>query len=212
MRFTVKLLRLKLLIFKGSCVKSRVEGGWGKNGDGEVGKEEGLKGGRQSKWKETLDHGCNKKELEKEAERKRRAKCPAAVIRFHLNPWTLNDLLWVETACQRCVCAIMCVRTTEKEKESVSMLTSAVKTLVSPPQHPSVLHPALFTPHLFPYILPPPGHCVTRMASYSSTYFSLSACSFFTGLLCLIWLVYSQRVCHSVVSLTGLPFSPFYVS
>ena len=51
-------------------------------------KEDGLSrrgGGRQSKWKEMLDHDCNKKAAEKEPER-RRAIRPAAVIRFHLNP------------------------------------------------------------------------------------------------------------------------------
>ncbi len=42
---------------------------------------ETVDGGRQSKWKEMLDHDCNEEEPAR-----RRAIRLAAVIRFHLNP------------------------------------------------------------------------------------------------------------------------------
>lgn len=45
MQCTAKLLRLKLLIFKGSRVESRAEGQLRKKGEGEVGKEDGLRWG-----------------------------------------------------------------------------------------------------------------------------------------------------------------------
>lgn len=112
---------------------------------------------RGSKWRKMLDHDCNKKE--RGPERRRRAIRPATVIRFHLNLWTLNDFPWVETACQRCVCVSVCVCVCKRKTKRVCpRLHQQFKPLISPPQHPSVLHPVLFTPHLFSSISPPPGH------------------------------------------------------
>lgn len=57
------------------------------------------------------------------------------------------------------MCAIACVCARGRKKKGVCpRLHQQFKPLISPPQHPSVLHPVLFTPHLFPSIPPPPGH------------------------------------------------------
>lgn len=184
-----------------------------------------------------LDHDYNKKQKEKEPERRGPIR-PAAVIRFHLNPWTLNDFPWVETACQRCVCdsAGLCARAWERERKRVCpRLHQQFKPLISPPQHPSVLHPVLFTPHLFPSISPPPGHHPTvspgqlfTLPGWRSQHLFLSVCLqlfcwalvsqsasqsvILLWLICLdSWLAVSQSASRSLrqsVSLTGLPVSP----
>lgn len=125
---------------------------------------------RGSKWRKMLDHDCNKKERGPER-RRRRAIRPATVIRFHLNLWTLNDFPWVETACQRCVCVSVCVRVQEKDKESVSTLTSAVQTPHFTASAPLSIAPcSLYAPSLFFYFAStrPPPRCVARTAIYSS--------------------------------------------
>lgn len=127
---------------------------------------------RGSKWRKMLDHDCNKKERGPERRRRRRrAIRPATVIRFHLNLWTLNDFPWVETACQRCVCVSVCVRVQEKDKESVSTLTSAVQTPHFTASAPLSIAPcSLYAPSLFFYFAStrPPPRCVARTAIYSS--------------------------------------------
>lgn len=170
-----------------------------------------------------LHHDCNKKEEEKKPER-RRAIRPGTVIRFHLNPWTLNDFPWVETACQRCVCDSVCVRVRERKKKGVCpRLHQQFKPFISSPQHPSVLHPVLFTPHLFPYISPPPSSHPTEspgrlftLSGWCSNHLFLSVFCQSVSLLWLIWLVSWLAVNQSAswslsqfVSLTGLPVSPF---
>lgn len=127
---------------------------------------EGKKSKDRGKWKKMLHHDCNKKEAQR-----RRAIRPAAVIHFHLNPWTLNDFPWVETACQRCVRVSVYVRERQKEKVSVSTLTSAVQTPHFTASAPLSIAPcSLYAPSLslhFASTQPPP-HCVTKAAIYSS--------------------------------------------
>ena len=125
--------------------------------------------GRQMEGK-CLITAATRKEQEEEPGRRRTIR-PAAVIRFHLNPWTLNDFPRVETACQRCVCDSVCVRAREKEKGSVSTLTSAVQTPHFTASAPLSIAPcSLYAPSLSLYSASarPPPHCVTATAIYSS--------------------------------------------
>lgn len=109
----------------------------------------------------------------------------------------------------------------ESKKERVCpRLHQQFKPLISPPQHPSVLHPVLFTPHLSPSISHPPPNCVTMTTVYSSwvtltTLISLHKTAVFLGgffLLLLLLLPFSFLTgCHAVQPRLRLlpPVGPF---
>lgn len=126
-------------------------------------KEEGVEGESKDggKWKKMLHQDCNKKEPQR-----RRAIRPAAVIHFHLNPWTLNDFPWVETACQHSVCVRVCVRVCGRERETerkrecvhayISRSNPSFHRLSTPQYHTLFsLCPISFPPfHLYPATAP----------------------------------------------------------
>lgn len=161
-------------------------------------------GGRQMEGK-CLITTATRKEQEEEPER-RRAIRPAAVIRFHLNPWTLNDFPRVETACQRCVCDSVCVRAREKEKGSVSTLTSAVQTPRFTASAPlSIVPCSLYAPSLSLYSASarPPPRCVTATAIYSSratltTLISLRLPAAFFFFFSFCWPLVRQSACFDL--------------
>lgn len=181
--------------------------GWlRKEGEDEVGKEEGLRGGKAEM--EANGRKC----LIMTATRKRKSRREEEqyvqpllfVFIWTPEPWTTSRG-WKQLV--SAVCAIVCARTSERKKKGVCpRLHQQFKPLISPPQHPSVLHPVLFTPHLFPSISPPPGHHPTvspgrlfTLPGWRSQHLFLSVCLqlFFywplvsqsVSLLWLIWLV-----------------------
>lgn len=147
---------------------------------------------------------ATRKEQEEEPGR-RRAIRPAAVIRFHLNPWTLNDFPRVETACQRCVCDSVCVCEGERKRECVHAYISSSNPSfhrLSTPQYCTLLS---LRPISFPlFRLRPATTPLCHRDGYllfpgdaHNTHFSPSACSFFF-FFSFCWPLVSQSACFDL--------------
>lgn len=147
-----------LLIFKGRCVESRAEE-----------KRARVKWGRKTGLRDTAEREANawvRVKREKERARKKKSNTSSQCYSFSFEPLNPEWLpMGRNSLSALCVCVSVrahvsvCVHVCERKTKRVCpRLHQQFKPLISPPQHPSVLHPVLFTPHLFPSISPPPGH------------------------------------------------------